>query len=162
LASGGDEKTPPANRVVFVPKPPPPPEIKPKDVQIELRGLPVNARIYYDDAPIPLNPFRVTLKEVIVPLKVEAEGYEDYVTSVVPAEDQVVKIEMKKKEVLQDTEAAEVETPPTKIVETTTTPSHKEKSDTTKTKSSKKKQDNNDDVGFTKINKKIKISNEFE
>lgn len=70
----------------------PPPA--PRDVQIEVRGLPDNYKIYYDEAPVPMNPFRVDLKEVIVPLKVVAEGYETYITSVVPSEDQVVRVDM--------------------------------------------------------------------
>ncbi len=73
-------------------------EIKPSDVQIEIRGLPIGAKIYYNDAPVPMNPFRVELKEVIVPLKIEADGYETYTTSLVPSEDQVVKLELKRVE----------------------------------------------------------------
>ncbi len=64
------------------------------EVQIEVQGLPLGAVIYYDGARVPMNPFRVTLKEVIVPLKVEAAGYEDFITSLVPVEDQVVRVEM--------------------------------------------------------------------
>jgi hypothetical protein len=156
ISGGGDVK--PVQQQVIPPKLPPPEEVKPKDVQIELRGLPMGAKIYYDDAPIPVNPFRVGLKEVIVPLKIEAEGYEDYVTSVVPAQDQVVKVEMKKKEASLDTEETEPSRPSTGFVTSIPPP----RNDNPKPKPKPKP---HDDEGndFTKINnKKIKVVNEFE
>jgi serine/threonine protein kinase len=100
LTPDGTPEPPPAHtppQVQVAPSPLPSAiDEKPTEVQIEVRGLPQGAKIYYDDALIPRNPFRVALKEVIVPLKIEADGYEAYATSVVPAEDQVVKIEMKR------------------------------------------------------------------
>lgn len=71
-----------------------PPQQQASEVQIEVQGLPTGAVIYYDGARVQMNPFRVTVKEVIVPLKVEAAGYEDFITSLVPVEDQVVRVEM--------------------------------------------------------------------
>lgn len=71
-----------------------PPKQQASEVQIEVQGLPPGAVIYYDGARVQMNPFRVTVKEVIVPLKVEAAGYEDFITSLVPVEDQVVRVEM--------------------------------------------------------------------
>ncbi len=154
----GDKPATDRNIVTIPPPPPPPPELKPKDVQIELRGLPDNAKIYYDDAPIPLNPFRVALKEAIVTLRIEAEGYENYVTSVVPAEDQVVKVEMKQKAISPDTEEA---APPI-IIQTPSVPRN-DKPPGTKTKIiTKKPPDEGDDDDFTKINKGIKVNKGFD
>jgi tRNA A-37 threonylcarbamoyl transferase component Bud32 len=65
-----------------------------QNVQIDVRGAPPGAKIFYNNIPVPINPFRVDIKETITPLRVESSGYQTFVTSVVPSEDQVVKVEM--------------------------------------------------------------------
>jgi serine/threonine-protein kinase len=64
-------------------------------VRITVQGAPENARIVYDGARIPENPFRVRRASLYVPLRVEADGFEPYVTSVVPDADRVVIAELK-------------------------------------------------------------------
>lgn len=63
-------------------------------IQVEVRGMPKDAQIFYNDIPVPMNPFRVEVKETIVPLRIKATGYQDFITSIVPSVDQVVKVEM--------------------------------------------------------------------
>ena len=64
-------------------------------VQITVQGAPDDARIVYDGARIPENPFRVKRASIYVALRVEADGFEPYVASVVPDADRIVIVEMK-------------------------------------------------------------------
>lgn len=164
-----DEKKPTADKVIVTAEMPLPKDVKPTEVQIEVRGLPTGAKIYYDDAPIPVNPFRVALKEVIVSLKIEAEGYEDWATSVVPAEDQVVKVRMTKieeasahdQETAEDNEAASagVAEYETRVQR----PSQNDGASIEKKKSVKPaKPKDEDETGFKEIKKDLKFSNEFD
>ncbi len=143
----------------------PPEQLKPTEVQIEVRGLPAGAKIYYDDALIPMNPFRVVLKEVIVSLKVEAEGYEDWATSIVPAEDQVVKVQMAKRaETSLNTEENTANNNASDLVQSELQPKHhyqSEKPQTEKKKSTKNTKQNNQD-GFKNIKDGVKIRDEFD
>ena len=63
-------------------------------VQLELVGLPEGAKIYYKDAPVELNPFKVDRSETIAPLKVEVSGYEPFATTVVPVKDLQIVVRM--------------------------------------------------------------------
>ena len=67
-------------------------------VRIEVRGVPENAKIFYNGNLVTNNPFVVPREEKIVGFKVEAPGYEPYAISLVPAESQVVNIAMKSKQ----------------------------------------------------------------
>ncbi|HUT79371.1 MAG TPA: serine/threonine-protein kinase [Polyangia bacterium] len=64
-------------------------------VQITVQGMPEGARIIYDGARIPENPFRVKRSSLYVPLRVEADGFEPFTTSVVPEADRIVLVEVK-------------------------------------------------------------------
>jgi len=59
----------------------------PAPVRIEIAGVPAGATIYYEDSPVPVNPFLVDHRETLVPIRVEAKGYADYRISIVPSED---------------------------------------------------------------------------
>lgn len=155
IANGGEEKPKIVANNVPVPLPPsvpdPAPEPPSNEVQIEVRGLPPGARIYYNDAIVPLNPFKVPKKELIVPLKIEADGYEPYAMSLVPAEDQVVKVKMKTAQEVKEEVVEEVEiTPPPK-------PEPEPKRRGSSVKKTKKRRGE-----FQDIKKGLKISHEFE
>jgi hypothetical protein len=60
-----------------------------------VQGLPEGARIVFDGARIPENPFRVRRTSLYVPLRVEADGFEPYTTSVMPDADKNVVVELK-------------------------------------------------------------------
>jgi hypothetical protein len=173
LLSGGDDEDPqpkPTPLSLSAPdESPPPKEAKPTEVQIEIRGMPEGAKIYFDGAPVPVNPFRVALKEVIVSLKIEAAGYDDWATSLVPAEDQVVKVEMTKKEAMSmDAENGEeadngAAVGVVKSEPVPHRPSGGEKSHSETKRSSKTvKQEKDDETGFKTIKKDLKFSNEFD
>jgi hypothetical protein len=63
-------------------------------VQITLAGLPRDATVFYDGAPVAMNPFRVEVRSTIVPLRVEAPGRETFVSTVVPTTDQTVQVRL--------------------------------------------------------------------
>ena len=151
-----------------------PKDEKPNEVQIEVRGVPSGAKIYYDGAPIPLNPFRVALKEIIVPLKIEADGYETYATSVVPAEDQVVKVVMKPSAPKEATDTEERDAVPLEKLRAdmeseTVTESAEPKAASPKNTGpanrggkSSGRQRNKDDDDFVKLRDGVKVSGEFD
>jgi serine/threonine-protein kinase len=64
-------------------------------VLVSVKGAPEGATVYFNGAPVPMNPFRVARAKTIFPLRVEAAGFEAFVTSVVPAGDLVVDVAMK-------------------------------------------------------------------
>jgi serine/threonine protein kinase len=66
-----------------------------ESVEITVRGAPKSAKIYYNDSLVTVNPFRVELSDIIVPLRVEARGHRKYKITVVPKKDLVVDVEMK-------------------------------------------------------------------
>ncbi|MDD5308508.1 MAG: protein kinase [Deltaproteobacteria bacterium] len=66
-------------------------------VLVTVQGAPESARVYYQDALVPMNPFRAERKSTIVPLRVEAEGYEPFAVAVLPTADQVVTVDMARK-----------------------------------------------------------------
>ncbi len=68
------------------------------NVRIEVRGAPRGAKVFWGEAPVPMNPFRVDRKDTIALVKVEAEGFEPFITSLVPSKDQLVEVKMKPKE----------------------------------------------------------------
>jgi len=66
----------------------------PESVTIEVKGAPAGARIFFDDMLVTVNPFKVKSTEKSALLKVEAEGYESFVASVVPQLDQKIDVKM--------------------------------------------------------------------
>jgi eukaryotic-like serine/threonine-protein kinase len=67
-------------------------------VHISVTGLPGGARILWDNAPVPVNPFTVDRKESLVKLEVRAEGYEPFITMVAPSEDRAIEAELRRVE----------------------------------------------------------------
>lgn len=63
-------------------------------VQVTLRGVPADAKVFYDMAPVSMNPFRVERRDTIVPIRVEAAGYAPFVDTIVPSKDVVVEVEL--------------------------------------------------------------------
>lgn len=157
IAGGGEEKPKVLANNIPVPIPPPVPDSSPapvsNEVQIEVRGLPPGARIYYNDAIVPLNPFKVPKKELIVPLKIEADGYEPYAMSLVPAEDQVVKVKMKTAQEVKEEVIEEAAVTPPKEPEPASKP-HRS--------SGRKSRSKKSSGEFQDIKKGLKISHEFE
>jgi hypothetical protein len=66
----------------------------PQGVLVTVEGTPEGSRIFWDGALVPMNPFRVERRETIVPLRVEAEGFESFSIAVLPSADQTVHVEM--------------------------------------------------------------------
>lgn len=87
----------PASQVKSAEKAPP----KTEGIKITVTGMPDGSTIYYDKMPVPVNPFRVKPRNTIVPIKVEADGYEPFITSVVPSKDIGVEVKLV---LLKDTE----------------------------------------------------------
>src|SRR5690606_16089015 len=65
-----------------------------KSASIRVVGAPEGARVFFRDARVSENPFRVELSDVNQPLRVEADGYETYSVMIAPSEDREVKVEM--------------------------------------------------------------------
>ncbi len=110
-----------------------------KGVQITVSDAPKGAMIYYNNSQVPVNPFKVKKSDLLVPLRVEAPGYETFRYSVLPAEDQVVKavlkaVETKKppKEKPDDKESA-VAKPPEPMPKSTLKPGKLDKGSKTST-----------------------------
>ena len=63
-------------------------------VQVTVEGAPEGSRVFWDGVVVPMNPFRVDRRDTIVPLRVEADGYETFGIAVLPSADQVVRVAM--------------------------------------------------------------------
>ena len=63
-------------------------------VQITVEGAPPGATILFDGAPASINPLPVKRGRALTKLEVQADGFEPFVTSVIPAADTVVKVAM--------------------------------------------------------------------
>ncbi len=63
---------------------------QPGGVQITIQGAPSGATIFYDGAPVTMNPFRVKRGDTIVPIRVEMSGFQPFVTTVVPSKNTTV------------------------------------------------------------------------
>jgi hypothetical protein len=61
---------------------------------ISVTGAPQGAKIYYRDALVTENPFRVQRTEVSHPLKVEKDGFAPFTLMVAPSEDRIVQVQM--------------------------------------------------------------------
>ncbi len=64
-------------------------------VLINVEGAPEGARIFYDNSEVPKNPFRVKKGQIVIPLRVEAKGYEPSRLSLIPSKDQVLEVALK-------------------------------------------------------------------
>jgi tRNA A-37 threonylcarbamoyl transferase component Bud32 len=93
---GKMREVPVATRDRAVPKTFKPPSPN-QGILVTVQGAPAGARIFYQDALVPMNPFRVEKKSTIVPLRVEAEGYDPFAVAVLPSADQTVTLDMVKK-----------------------------------------------------------------
>lgn len=71
------------------------PDSETEGVLITVTGHPKGAQIFFNEIPVHVNPFRVKSASTIVSLKVEAYGFESFVTSVIPSENRVVAVKMK-------------------------------------------------------------------
>jgi len=71
-----------------------PRDVAPQGVLVTVEGTPDRSRVFWDGALVPMNPFRVERRETIVPLRVEADGYEPFSIAILPAEDQIVHVAM--------------------------------------------------------------------
>ena len=78
-------------------------------VEITIEGAPDGARIYYNNTPVPMNPFRVKKGDTIVPFRVEADGFQPYATSLVPSKDLVVEVALTESAPTQPAEPAVAE-----------------------------------------------------
>ncbi len=67
----------------------------PESVTIEVVGAPQGARVFFDDMLVTINPFKVKSTDQSVLLKVELEGFESFIASVVPQIDQKIAVTMK-------------------------------------------------------------------
>ena len=63
-----------------------------RGVQITLLGVPSEATVFYDGAPVSMNPFRVRAGETIVPIRVEMPGHAPFLDTVVPSKDVTVQV----------------------------------------------------------------------
>jgi serine/threonine-protein kinase len=72
----------------------PPPAPEPRGVTIEVVGAPEGARILYDGAPVPVNPFPVDRKGTLVKLEVQAEGFAPFTTAIIPSEDRKIEVSL--------------------------------------------------------------------
>ena len=64
----------------------------PAAVSITVTGQPGDARIFFGDMLVTINPFKVKRSETVTPLRVEADGFEPLAVTVVPSADQTVAI----------------------------------------------------------------------
>ena len=65
-----------------------------KPVMVTVVGSPKNAKIFYRGSQVPVNPFPVEKGSALVPLRVEASGFEPFRTSLIPDKDQSVQVKM--------------------------------------------------------------------
>ncbi|MDD5306371.1 MAG: serine/threonine-protein kinase [Deltaproteobacteria bacterium] len=64
-------------------------------VLVTVKGAPAGAKIFYDDAEVPENPFRVKRAQTLVSVRVEAPGFEKMKVSIVPSEDRTIEAALK-------------------------------------------------------------------
>ncbi|MBI2898371.1 MAG: serine/threonine protein kinase [Deltaproteobacteria bacterium] len=82
----------PAAAPAAPPSPPTEPEAVP--VTISLEGVPPGARVTLDDAVVPELPIRLPARDVMLRLKVEAEGYEPFSQMILPHGDRTIVVTM--------------------------------------------------------------------
>jgi tRNA A-37 threonylcarbamoyl transferase component Bud32 len=61
-------------------------------VAITVTGHPEGSRVFFDDMLVTVNPFKVKRSEAVTPLRIEAEGFDPLIVTVVPSADQTVAI----------------------------------------------------------------------
>ncbi|HUT77343.1 MAG TPA: serine/threonine-protein kinase [Polyangia bacterium] len=61
-------------------------------VAITVTGLPAGARVFFNDMLVTVNPFKVRRSEAVTPLRIEADGFEPLVLTVIPSADQAVAV----------------------------------------------------------------------
>ena len=70
----------------------PPTTALPAGVQITIRGAPSGATVFYDGAPVAMNPFQVEAGDTVVPIRVEMPGFLPFNATVVPSKDATVQV----------------------------------------------------------------------
>jgi serine/threonine-protein kinase len=74
-----------------------PPEAEPS-VTIALEGLPEGARVLLDDAVVPELPIRLPPRDVMLRLRVEADGHEPFSQMLTPDRDQTIAVSMARRD----------------------------------------------------------------
>jgi serine/threonine-protein kinase len=69
----------------------------PTSIAITVKGAPPGALLFFDDVLVMENPFRVKAAATSATLRVQAAGYEPYVTAVAPTADQEIVVTMQPK-----------------------------------------------------------------
>jgi eukaryotic-like serine/threonine-protein kinase len=59
-------------------------------VLVTVTGAPAGAKIYFDDAEVPVNPFRVKRAQTLAAIRIEAPGFQKMKVSIVPSEDRTI------------------------------------------------------------------------
>jgi serine/threonine-protein kinase len=98
---------------VIVPTAPPAVSIEQKAstaVEISVIGAPLGARILVNNSRVNENPFKVRKGEAIVPIRVEADGFEPFSISVAPSMNRVIQVALKPKKTSKDKVLAEKKT----------------------------------------------------
>ena len=95
-----------ARAPVVVPAASPATSVEPKAstvVEISVLGAPAGARILVNNSRVNENPFKVKKGEAIVPIRVEADGFEPFSLSVTPSMNRVIQVALKAKKSSKDT-----------------------------------------------------------
>jgi hypothetical protein len=71
-------------------------------IEISVIGAPSGARISVDSSQVNENPFKVQKGEAIIPIRVEADGFEPFSISVTPSMNRVIQVTLKEKKTSKD------------------------------------------------------------
>lgn len=80
----------------------PEPEKLERSVEISIVGAPDGATIFYDNAKVEKNPFRVKKGDALVPVRVEAAGFEVANINVAPTMNRTIQVAMRKMAITGD------------------------------------------------------------
>jgi flagellar basal body-associated protein FliL len=75
-------------------------------VEISVVGAPLGARIFVNSSWVNENPFKVQKGEAIVPIRVEADGFEPFSISLTPSMNRVIQVALTPKEASKDKTSA--------------------------------------------------------
>ena len=71
--------------------------VAPTSVAITVKGAPEGALVFFDDMLVTENPFRVKAAPASANLRVQAPGYEPYLTAITPNADQEIVVTLQPK-----------------------------------------------------------------
>jgi hypothetical protein len=74
-----------------------------------VKGVPEGAKIYYKGALVTMNPFPVDRGDTIVPVVVEADGFERFALSIVPSENRVLNVVLTPKAQVSESSSLQLE-----------------------------------------------------